>query len=145
MTSQGRVVRIFRSEDGQNWDLNFPDSTCTVNVTGTCTFSTNHFSYFGAIDSTASIVTNSSTSTITGPGGGGGYYYPITTENTTPFIPASGVIQEVLTTQPLVLSYSGKTQYPSAFIQYIETQFAQSPQPKPVTVASSIFQEVSKK
>jgi len=41
----GRIVNVYRSEDGDNWELNSPDETCTV-ADAICTFATDHLSYF---------------------------------------------------------------------------------------------------
>ena len=49
--SIGHTVTLFRSEDGQHWNINSPTQSCTIQSDTSCTFMTDHFSYFGVIDS----------------------------------------------------------------------------------------------
>ena len=51
--SIGHTVTIFRSEDGIYWNSNSPTEHCIVQSDNSCSFSTDHFSYFGLIDSIA--------------------------------------------------------------------------------------------
>ena len=54
------VLQIFRSSDGNTWEANTPDATCTLDGSLVCTFETDHLSYFAPIKTT------------TTSGGGGG-------------------------------------------------------------------------
>lgn len=66
----GNDVTIFRSEDGQHWERNSPTESCDIQANGGCSFLTNHFSYFGLIDSVAFDEQNSIVA-LSGVGPGG--------------------------------------------------------------------------
>ena len=58
--TSGQVINIFRSDynDGSLWTGNSPDSTCTLNASNYCTFTTNHLSLFAlTLDITAPTFT----------------------------------------------------------------------------------------
>ncbi len=61
----GDTLTIFRSNDGSNWILNTPSSTCTVNASRVCTFTTDHLSYFGFVKTTSIAITQPETPTTT--------------------------------------------------------------------------------
>ena len=42
----GTIFSIVRSSDGTTWELNTPDSTCTLDEDQYCTFQTDHLSFF---------------------------------------------------------------------------------------------------
>ena len=69
-SSSGTTLNLYRSTNGSVWEVNSPDATCTLDANKTCTFQTNHLSFFAPtlIASSASVVTVSSG----GSGGGGG-------------------------------------------------------------------------
>jgi len=41
-----QTLRIYRSQDWINWTSNVPDDQCIVTSANTCTFNSNHFTYF---------------------------------------------------------------------------------------------------
>lgn len=63
-------LAIFRSEDGNYWTNNSPDTQCTVSAANTCSFRTDHLSYFTAVRIVATAVPT--TPRYSGGGGGGG-------------------------------------------------------------------------
>jgi predicted methyltransferase len=48
----GSVITIYRSEDGQNWTVNTPQATCTLDGNKVCSILTDHLSYFASIKET---------------------------------------------------------------------------------------------
>lgn len=52
--SEGKILTIYRSNDGINWSKNSPNKTCTVQSDGNCTFETNHLSYFAIVNESSS-------------------------------------------------------------------------------------------
>lgn len=45
-SNSGAELHLFRSVDWTNWELNSPDTTCTLDADKICTFNTNHVSLF---------------------------------------------------------------------------------------------------
>lgn len=66
--SVGQTLRLYRSTDGNVWQNNSPDATCTTDAQKMCTFRTDHLSYFAP----ASVVTTPVVFTSSSGGGGGG-------------------------------------------------------------------------
>jgi len=64
----GQVLRLYRSTDGNVWQNNSPDATCTLDAQKMCIFRTDHLSYFAA----ASVVGTPVIFTSSSGGGGGG-------------------------------------------------------------------------
>jgi len=50
----GKVLDIYRSDDGATWTANTPDATCTLDSSLMCSFWTDHLSYFATIKETTS-------------------------------------------------------------------------------------------
>jgi len=51
--ASGTTFSLYRSESGTTWVPVTPDATCTLDSVGTCTFRTDHLSYFATVfDST---------------------------------------------------------------------------------------------
>jgi hypothetical protein len=46
----GSTLRILRSQDGNTWVPNFPDTACIIDNEMKCTFQTNHLTYFGIVE-----------------------------------------------------------------------------------------------
>ena len=65
----GDTLPIFRSIDANTWVLNTPTSSCIIDSSLMCTFTTNHLSYFGFVRVTSAPIISTLGS---GPGGGGG-------------------------------------------------------------------------
>lgn len=55
------ILSIYRSEDGVTWDINRPNTTCTLDANLICSFMTDHFSYFGVIKETTTSVSSANT------------------------------------------------------------------------------------
>lgn len=73
----GEIITVYRSSDGgSTWDINAPDTSCTVDDNLLCVFQTNHlttFTFFGVLSTfniansdaytkTASVTLNNSVS-----------------------------------------------------------------------------------
>lgn len=66
--SVGQTLRVYRSIDGNVWQNNAPDATCTLDAQKMCTFQATDLGYF----SVASIIGTAVPVTPTYSGGGGG-------------------------------------------------------------------------
>lgn len=71
----GTVLKLFRSNDGNVWETNAPDTQCVLDSDRNCSFRTGHLSYFSPVAVVASAVpqpTPAPAQTTRGGGGGGG-------------------------------------------------------------------------
>lgn len=66
----GQTLNVYRSSDGNIWQNNTPDATCTLDAQKMCTFRTDHLSYFAVASIIATPV--AATPSYSGGGGGGG-------------------------------------------------------------------------
>ncbi len=102
----GHDVMIFRSEDGQHWEKNSPTESCVIQANGGCSFLTNHFSFFGLIDSVASDDRNSIVAVSgVGPGGPSSFSFGMPTFPFSPVMPTKS--GSLLADSGSVISHSG--------------------------------------
>jgi hypothetical protein len=69
----GTTLKLFRSVDWNTWEVNSPDSTCTLDSNRLCTFYTNHLSYFTTVLSTTNTNTWGGSTWWSSGGGWGGW------------------------------------------------------------------------